>query len=202
MKLIPVNENLENEVLAELEKTTGLNSVEKFISLYNQNMYQASNARIQELLELLQVAYTNIETGKKYIAIMSEEETILISLQELLKEWRFISSLKSLAMQMLAEGSAEFERIVFNKKNGGIPLIVDKDDNTKLKRHWSGKSLSNDFEREIKGNTFLVNLMEDYSKDGSMNTVAFEIGKLALIDDSFVISMRDYLVKSANETVN
>lgn len=199
MKLIRVDENAEQRALKELKKVTGLSDIETFISLYNQNMYQSNNDKIKSLLDTIQDCYRNIDTSKKYITIMSEEEIAIVSIQQLLQEWKFIASLKSLAVQMKSEGSEDFERIIFAKSKGCYPHIVDPSDNSQLQRHWSGKSLANDFDSEIRDNSFLGNLVEDYSGDGSYTTVAYEIGKVVNIDDSFILKMRDHLVESAKQ---
>lgn len=202
IKLIPVSQEADNYIRRELEKSTGLTDVEKFISLYNQKMYQANNQKIAEIIELIEKSYINVESNKNYITIMSEEESVLVHLGVLIKQWKFISALKSLAVQMLNEGYPTFERIIFERKKGGYPFIIDPNDNAKLKKHWSNKALTQDYKGEIEENPFLVNIREEYSdrEDGSM--LAFEIGTVAQIDDSFVLSIRDYIAEEANKAIS
>ena len=101
-------------------------------------------------------------------------------------------------MQLLNEGRPEFERVIFEESQGGFPLLVDPDDNTQFKRHTMGRSMSSDYTNDIAGNPFLEGIIEDYSGDArDRSVVAFEIGAVAKIDDSFILELQKFLQESA-----
>lgn len=198
LKLIPLNEKSESNFMAELKRSIGIEDPSKFVALYNQGLLSDKNDTIRNLCELLEESYINVEYSKRYIMIKSETEAVLVSINQMLKLWEFVISLKSLALQLLNEGKPEFERIIFEESQGGFPLLVDPDDNTQFKRHTMGKSMSSDYTGDIAGNPFLEGIIEDYSGDArDRSVVAFEVGAVAKIDDSFILELQKFLQDSA-----
>ena len=199
IKLIPVSHEADQNTRAELESVTGISDVEKFIFLFNEGMYDSKNEKIKHILDEISATYRNIDSNKKYISIISEEESAITSIEELIKHWKFICSLKSLATQLIQEGYPDYERIIFEEKQGGFPNLVDPKDNSKFRRHWSNKSIATNYRDEIATNPFLAEIIEDYSDNNDESIVAFPISVVSQIDDSFVLDIRDFIIQSAKE---
>lgn len=198
LKLVPLTKEAESNFVAELKQSIGIEDPSKFVALYNQGLLSDKNDTIRNLCELLEKSYINAEYNKRYIMIKSETEAVLISINQMLKLWEFVISLKSLALQLLNEGRPEFERVIFEESQGGFPLLVDPDDNTQFKRHTMGRSMTSDYTNDIAGNPFLEGIIEDYSGDArDRSVVAFEIGAVAKIDDSFILELQKFLQESA-----
>lgn len=198
LKLVSLTKEAESNFVAKLRQSIGIEDPSKFVALYNQGLLSDKNDTIRNLCELLEKSYINAEYNKRYIMIKSETEAILVSINQMLRLWEFVISLKSLALQLLNEGRPEFERIIFEESQGGFPLLVDPDDNTQFKRHIMGRSMTSNYTEDIAGNPFLEGIIEDYSGDArDRSVVAFEIGAVAKIDDSFILELQKFLQESA-----
>ena len=196
-KLIPISQEADLEIKEKLEKRLGLRDIEQFINFYNQGLLAVNNQTIKDFADEISASYSNIDKNRNYMSIMSEEETTVIAIQDLMKEWKFITAIKSLAEQMLAEGYSEEERIIFQEQDYGYPSVVDPQDNTQLKRHWSSRKLADSYQ-DIVENMFLEDIKEQYDDEGSV--VAFKIEDVLLIDDSFILGLKEYIVSSAKES--
>lgn len=198
IKLLPINEEKDREFKQLLERQLGMDDVEKFIIFYNKRILSDNNSIVKGLAEKLQENYRNIDLNRKYISLMSEEETAVIAIETMMNYWRFITGLKSIANQMISEGFEEQERIIFTERQGGYPLIVNPEDDTELKRHWSNRVLASNFKDQIKNNPFIVNIREDLSTDEE-STVAFRVGDVIQIDDSFIIDLKSYIAEAGRQ---
>lgn len=198
IKLLPINEEKDREFKDLLNRQLGMNDIDKFIIFYNKRILSDNNSIVKELAEKLEENYRNVELNRKYISLMSEEETAVLAIESMMNYWRFITSLKSIANQMVAEGYETHTRIIFSQKQGGYPLVFDPNDETELKRHWSNRVLASDFENQIKNNPFLSGIIEDLS-NGEEDLVAFRIADVLAIDDSFIKDLRDYIAQASRE---
>lgn len=198
MRLIPISEEAENNLKTKMKNKIFLDNVPQFINSYNQGLLARNNDIIKEIGEDIQHTYRNVDYNQRYITILSEEESALTGIEELIKYWKFISALKSLAEQMVEEGHINEDRIIFTKEQRGYPLTVDPMDESKLTRHISNRTLASSFE-EIAENPFLVDIREIYDDDSGM--VAFKIQNILNIDDSFILRLHEFIVNSATDAV-
>lgn len=199
MRLIPINQEAEDQLKTEMKRKIFLDNVEQFINSYNQGLLSKGNDKVKEVGEAIRDTYRNVEYSQRYITVLSEEETALSGIEELIGYWKFIAALKSLATQMVEEGYDYEDRIIFTEENRGYPLVIDPMDSTKLNRHTSGRTLAGSFE-EVAENPFLVDIREIYDDDSGM--VAFRLSNILSIDASFVLSLYDYIVDSASNAVS
>lgn len=124
MRLIPISEEAENNLKIKMKNKIFLDNVPQFINSYNQGLLARNNDIIKEIGEDVQHTYRNVDYNQRYITILSEEESALTGIEELIKYWKFISALKSLAEQMVEEGHINEDRIIFTKEQRGYPLSL------------------------------------------------------------------------------
>lgn len=196
-KLLPINNEADEKFKRKLNQVLGIDEVEKFINFYNLGLLSTNNKAIKGLAEDVQDSYRNIEINRKYISVLSEQETAVTAIEQLMHEWRFVTALKSLANQMLNEGYSPEDRIIFTKKNKAIPNVLDPENTDKLIKHWSNRSLADNYD-DIKNNMFVEGIKENYDEEG--NTVAYKIASIIQIDDSFVLDLEQFIVDAARQS--
>lgn len=195
-ELIPVSQEAKEQVEAKLRDKLSFTDVGQFINFYNQGFLSSSNKTVKDLADLIVQSYSNVESSSKYLTILSPQETAVDGIAELVNEWKFITAIKSLAEQMLNESYTEEDRIIFQANTGAVPLVMPPDGSPNPKKHWSNRKLAKSF-NEVSDNLFLQDIKETYA-----NYIAFKIGLLIQIDDSFVLDLKNFIVESARESVD
>lgn len=191
--LIPVN----NESVYELENLIHENqfpNVEQFISMYNIGMLNPNFDKIKELANKISDTYKNIKLVNRKFIIKSASEVAFDNTILLLENWKIISTLKRVALQIIDENYPSDTKLIFlDDKPGYLMLEFPKSDGElELKEYWlKDKLFSN--QKDLIRNYFLKKSLYQYGDNP--NDVYLNIESVLDVDDSFILDIED-LVKS------
>lgn len=199
LQLLPVNQGVEQQLKAELQKNKMFGNVEQFITMFNEGILSSGNEIVDKYAEMIEQTYKNLSLLKKgsksrfiikSMAEVSAENSIFM-----LEGWKVLCTLKRMANIMFEEDFPENSKIIFHKSLQGVPqtLIEGVDgQEDKIDLHWTSEKMFSKNEH-LNHNFIIKSMIQPYILDEDSYTI--DIAQLIDLKDDFVIEIEKILQK-------
>ena len=194
--LIPVSD----EAVAHLNEVLSTNhfpNVEQFINMYNVGMLRPDFEIVKYIANLIDDTYKNVRLINRKFVIRSGSEVSFDNTILLLENWKLISTLKRVSIQLLEENYANYTKLIFlEEKPGYLMLEYPQEDGTiELKEYWIKDKLFSS-QKDLIRNYFLKSSLYDYEGTENPNDKYINIEAVIDVDDSFISEIEELVLSN------
>lgn len=169
--LIPVNEEMKEKIIREIQRKVHINDIDQFITMVNSDIFNMGNPVIEELALKIVECYTNVAITKKRFVVKTADEIAVENSIALLEGWRIIATLKRFSEYLINDGYGLETPIVFSPDKIGVPQfevvkqLEDGGMSKELLTHWTSEKIQ-DFKHDVvKKNLCLKTLFHPYDNE-------------------------------------
>lgn len=194
--LIPVNDEAVDK-LNEILANNHFPNVDHFINMYNVGMLRPDFEIVKDIASLIDNTYKNVRLINRKFVIRSSSEVSFDNTILLLENWKLISTLKRVSIQLLEENYANNTKLIFlEEKPGYLMLEYPQEDGTiELKEYWIKDKLFSS-QKDLIRNYFLKNSLHDYEGTENPNDKYINIEAVIDVDDSFISGIEELVLSN------
>lgn len=194
--LIPVN----NEAVNKLNETLLNNhfpNVEHFINMYNVGMLRPDFEVVKDIATLISDTYKNVRLINRKFVVRSSSEVSFDNTILLLENWKLISTLKRVSIQILEESYPSNTKLIFLEEKPGYLMLEypQEDGSIELKEYWIKDKLFSS-QKDLIRNYFLKNSLHDYEHRENPNDKYINIEAVIDVDDSFISEIEELVLSN------
>lgn len=189
MNYVPVNKEQAQAFEERLSRDPLCRSTDNFITIYNNNLINKNNSKIEQVAKEITEIYKNVSLINRKFFVKSKEEIVSEEFEILFPHVAFVATLKRIASDILADNYPNETKIVFTESEQNVVHIYDESIE-ELVVYEGAEKLKN-ANKMISTNPFLINHleMEAYGEDG----ISFKAVDLLDIDTSFINEIGELL---------
>jgi len=146
---------------------------------------------------LIDDTYKNVRLINRKFVIRSGSEVSFDNTILLLENWKLISTLKRVSIQLLEENYANYTKLIFlEEKPGHLMLEYPQEDGTiELKEYWIKDKLFSS-QKDLIRNYFLKSSLYDYEGTENPNDKYINIEAVIDVDDSFISEIEQLVLSN------
>lgn len=194
--LIPVNDEAVNK-LNETLLNNHFPNVEHFINMYNVGMLRPDFEVVKDIANLISDTYKNVRLINRKFVIRSGAEVSFDNTILLLENWKLISTLKRVSMQILEESYPNDTKLIFLEEKPGYLMLEypQEDGSIELKEYWLKDRLFTS-QKDLIRNYFLQSSLHDYEGTANPNDKYINIEAVIDVDDSFISEIEELVLSN------
>lgn len=187
--LIPINDELLNALLENLKKSKMMSDPDQFIALYNSGFLNPNFEVVKDLAEQISNTFKNVKLHNRKLVVRTESEVAFDNVILLLENWKTISALKRVAIEILEENYPADTKMVFLDSKPGILQLEVFDEYgevSDLKEYWIKDKLFSS-QKDLVRNLFLAKVLNNYGENPNDKYIFIE--NVIDVDDSFILDI-------------
>ena len=194
--LIPVNDEAVNK-LNETLLNNHFPNVEHFINMYNIGMLRPDFEVVKDIATLISDTYKNVRLINRKFVVRSSSEVSFDNTILLLENWKLISTLKRVSIQILEESYPSNPKLIFLEEKPGYLMLEypQEDGSIELKEYWIKDKLFSS-QKDLIRNYFLKNSLHDYEHTENPNDKYINIEAVIDVDDSFISEIEELVLSN------
>ena len=194
--LIPVNDEAVNK-LNETLLNNHFPNVEHYINMYNIGMLRPDFEVVKDIATLISDTYKNVRLINRKFVVRSSSEVSFDNTILLLENWKLISTLKRVSIQILEESYPSNTKLIFLEEKPGYLMLEypQEDGSIELKEYWIKDKLFSS-QKDLIRNYFLKNSLHDYEHTENPNDKYINIEAVIDVDDSFISEIEELVLSN------
>jgi hypothetical protein len=189
MDFIPVNEEEARIFEEKMSKNVLFRSTDNFIAIYNNNLINKNNDKIDSIAKEVVEVYKNVTLVARQFIVKTKEEVISDEFEVLFPHISFVATLKRIAQNILSENYPEDVKFVFTESDANLVQIYDPSTDEVVA--YEGAERLRNANKAIATNPFInANVrLEGFGEDG----ISFRVMDILQLDTSFITKIGELL---------